>query len=86
MTYRSNEGCYYTSLENNVVLNGFNQEPQQVQPQGVKKRDGDCDQSREEIVKDMAIIMSGFHCKYLFDIDYISHRDGSDAVKVVNLE
>lgn len=52
MTYRSNEGCYYTSLENNVVLSGFNQEPQQVQPQGVKKREGDCDQSREEIVKD----------------------------------
>ena len=48
------------------------------------------DQSREEIVKDMAIIMSGFHCKYLFDIDYnfhrIRHRDGDDAVKVVNLE
>ena len=48
------------------------------------------DQSKEEIVKDMAIIMSGFHCKHLFDIDYnfhrIHHREGDDAVKIVNLE
>ena len=47
------------------------------------------DQSRQEIVKDMAIIMSGFHTPYFFEIDNQLHRirrqGGDDTVKVVDL-
>ena len=47
------------------------------------------DQSRREIVKDMAIIMSGFHTPYFFEIDNQLHRirrrGGDDTVKVVDL-